>query len=144
MGDVESLYRQALGRGRSPASFLRSPCGAPIVLGVRTLARYLVLSGIVVGLAYGLFVAALGRRFGPEWPEPAPASGATGAFLQTIAGIHDRLGHHRDAAQALRDRAHEVLGVAITPLEAPAADGAGALMEVARRIHAKQKEGRTP
>lgn len=95
-------------------------------------------------LAYGLFVAALGRRFGPEWPEPAPASGATGAFLTTIAGIHDRLGHHRDAAQALQDRAHEVLGVAITPLEAPAPDSAGTLVEVARRIHAKQKEGRTP
>lgn len=62
MGDVESLYRQALGRGRSPASFLRSPCGAPIVLGVRTLARYLVLSGIVVGLAYGLFVVKIGRK----------------------------------------------------------------------------------
>jgi hypothetical protein len=96
-------------------------------------------------LAYGLFVAALGRRFGPEWPEPVPASGATGAFLTTIAGIHDRLGHHHDAAKALQGRAHEVLGLEIGPLEAPATDGARALMEVARSIHAKhKKEGRTP
>jgi len=29
---------------------------------VRTLARYLVLSGIVVGLAYGLFVVKIGRK----------------------------------------------------------------------------------
>ena len=94
-------------------------------------------------LVYGLFVAALGRRFGPEWPEPVPASGATGAFLTTIAGIHDRLGHHHDAARALQSRAHEVLGVEVAPPPAGTADGARALMEVARRIHAKQKEGRT-
>lgn len=41
---------------------MRSRSGAPIVDGVRTLARYLVLSGIVVGLAYGLFVVKIGRK----------------------------------------------------------------------------------
>jgi hypothetical protein len=93
-------------------------------------------------LAYGLFVAALGRRFGPEWPEPVPASGATGAFLMTTAGIHDRLGHHRDAAVVLRDRAREVLGVDVSLAEGPEFPGARGLIEVARRIHEKQKEGR--
>ncbi len=84
-------------------------------------------------IAYALFVLALGRRFGPEWPEPQAASGATSSFLMTVAAIHDRLGHHAAAAEALRTRAKEVLHVEV--------EGRG-LLEVAREIHRKQREGK--
>jgi hypothetical protein len=84
-------------------------------------------------IAYALFVLALGRRFGPEWPEPQAASGATSSFLMTVAAIHDRLGHHAAAAEALRTRAKEVLHVEVEGRE---------LLEVARKIHGKQREGK--
>lgn len=95
-------------------------------------------------IAYALFVLALGRRFGPEWPEPQAASGATSSFLMTVAAIHDRLGHHTAAAQALQTRAREVLHMEV---EGPAAGASGldatrGLLEVARRIHARQREGK--
>jgi hypothetical protein len=84
-------------------------------------------------VAYALFVLALGRRFGPEWPEPQAASGATSSFLMTVAAIHDRLGHHAAAAEALRTRAKEVLHLEVEGRE---------LLEVARKLHGKQREGK--
>jgi len=109
--------------------------------GVRS-RRGLDLFAFQILLAYGLFVAAIGRRFGSGWPEPVASSGATGSFLMTVAGIHDRLGHHQDAALTLETRAREVLGVEISPPGARAPDGVRTLMEVSRRIHEKQKERR--
>lgn len=68
-------------------------------------------------LVYFLFVLATGRRFGPEWAEPQAQSGATSSFLMTIAGMHDRLGHHAAAARVLGQRAKDVLGIEAPEIE---------------------------
>ena len=92
-------------------------------------------------LAYALFVLAMGRRFGAEWPEPTMASGATGSFLVTVAAIHHRLGHHAAAAAALRSRAKEVLGIDVGLPAIDPPNPALGLVAVAREIRKKQGEG---
>lgn len=61
-----------------------------------------------LALLYVLAVVALGRRFGPAWREPPPATGSTAAFLQRLGALHHRLGHHRDAARRLVERRREL------------------------------------
>lgn len=114
--------------------------------------RALDLFVIQIIIAYVLFVIAIGRRFGPGWPEPRPASGATSTFLMTVAAVHDRLGHHEAAAVVLRERAAEVLGIEVRPRpqsasarpgqRAGSASSRDALQTVARDINDKQQEGR--
>ena len=64
-------------------------------------------------LAYAAFVWAAARSFGPRWPQEAPLSGATSGFLRAVASLHDRLGHHAEAAHFLRTRARDILGVTV-------------------------------
>jgi hypothetical protein len=57
---------------------------------------------------YALAVLAVVRRFGPAWREPPVIAGSTAAFLLGLATMHQRLGHHQQAAGLLLDRAREL------------------------------------
>jgi len=101
----------------------------------------LVLAHLAV--LYLLAALALGRRFGPPWREPPAAAGSAAAFLLRLGALHDRLGHHREAARKLVERWRELH----PRLEPPAAlarraedaDAAG-LVAVARAL-ARRRPG---
>ena len=61
-----------------------------------------------LAVLYLLAVLALSRRFGPAWREPPTMTGSTGAFLVGLGALHRRLGHQREAAQALVSRTAEL------------------------------------
>jgi hypothetical protein len=74
---------------------------------------------ILVHLAV-LYLAALwtlSRRFGPAWSEPPVVTGSTGSFLLGLGALHHRLGHHREAARRLLERARELDRDADLPAE---------------------------
>ena len=48
---------------------------------------------------------ALARGFGPSWAERLPQLGSAAAFFEQLGSLHHRLGHHREAARALVERA---------------------------------------
>ncbi|MEL7058926.1 MAG: hypothetical protein AAGN46_02750 [Acidobacteriota bacterium] len=88
-----------------------------------------------LALAYALAALGLAWRFGPPWREERPSFASTAAFLRGLGSVHDRLGHHGDAAEALVERAR-----ALDPrLSRPPAeltdvhDGAG-LLRLARSL----------
>ncbi len=56
-------------------------------------------------LLYCLALLALGRRFGTTWQEPRRSLGSTSAFLRHLGALHHQLGHHRDAARRMLERA---------------------------------------
>jgi hypothetical protein len=66
------------------------------------------LFALHLALLYLLAVAALARRFGPAWREPVARSGSAGSFLVGLGRLHDRLGHHPEAAGRLVARALEL------------------------------------
>jgi hypothetical protein len=85
-----------------------------------------------VGFVYLLAVAAVARRFGPAWREGAVASGSAASFLVGLGTLHDRLGHHDEAARLLVARATELdrrLG-----LTAADADDTEGFLALARRV----------
>ena len=55
-------------------------------------------------LIYCLGLWALARRFGPVWQPKPDHSGSTAQFLAGVGSLHDRLGHHGEAAVRLRER----------------------------------------
>ena len=58
-----------------------------------------------------LYVAgvwALARRFGPAWRESVPRLGSAVTFLSGLGRLHDRAGHHPDAALLLLSRVREL------------------------------------
>ena len=61
-----------------------------------------------LALVYALAVVAVSRRFGPPWREPPVVTGSTATFLRGVGTLHHRLGHHRDAGQALVARARQL------------------------------------
>jgi len=61
-----------------------------------------------LGILYVLLVWRLARSFGPVWPETAAVSGSTRTFLLGLGSLHDRLGHHGDAAELMVRRAREL------------------------------------
>ena len=96
-----------------------------------------------LALLYLLAALALGRRFGPPWREPPAAAGSTGAFLLRLGALHDRLGHHRDAARKLVERWRELHPrLAVPPALARGAETADAagLVAVARAL-ARRRPG---
>lgn len=98
-----------------------------------------ILDLVLVHLAvlYGLAVLTLARRFGPPWREPPVVAGSAGSFLLGLGALHHRLGHHREAAQRLLERARELAPDIAVPEElarrAETADSRG-LVEVARAV----------
>jgi hypothetical protein len=98
-----------------------------------------------MALLYLLALAALSRRQGPAWQETAAQGGSVASFLLGLGALHDRLGHHRAAAELLLRRVRETdRGLELPPeLERQAANaGARDLVEIARRV-AALRAGRT-
>lgn len=63
---------------------------------------------VQLALLYALALLALARRFGPAWTEPPVLGGSAASFLRGLGGLHDRLGHHAEAARLLGERAREL------------------------------------
>lgn len=61
-----------------------------------------------LGILYLLLVWRLARSFGPVWPETSVVSGSTRTFLSGVGSLHDRLGHHGEAAELMVRRAREL------------------------------------
>jgi uncharacterized protein DUF4350 len=101
---------------------------------------------ILVHLAI-LYLAALltlSRRFGPAWSEPPVVTGSAGSFLLGLGGLHHRLGHHREAARRLLDRARELDRNLVLPAELDRrAESAGSrdMVELACEV-ARRRVGR--
>ena len=116
---------------------LIAPAAAGSASGSRTLTLYLVQ----IAFLYLLAALAVARRFGPAWREGAPASGSVASFLLGLGALHDRLGHHAQAAALLRARARELDGRLVLPAR-PVASGPE-LLDLAREVGAAQS-GRRP
>jgi hypothetical protein len=116
---------------------------APAAAGGRGpgLAFDLVIAHLV--LLYLLAALALGRRFGPPWREAPAAAGSAAAFLLRLGALHDRLGHHGQAARKLVERWRELYPRQPPPealaRSAEDADAAG-LVAVARAL-ARRRHG---
>ncbi len=82
---------------------------------------------------YGVTAWALVRRFGTAWREPATVASSVRGFLVGMGSLHDRLGHHADAAARLVDRAREFDPRLRLPNEAPPRDKDG-FLALARRL----------
>ncbi len=92
-------------------------------------------------VVYLLAVLALVRRFGPAWTEPALSTGSARSFFMGIAALHARLGHLREAAPLLAQRARELdpaLPLAEDPPEG-AALNAAAFLRFAQAVARAQK-----
>jgi hypothetical protein len=98
-----------------------------------------------LGLLYTLAVVALSRRFGPPWRERTVAAGSPAGFLRGLGVLHDRLGHHADAARLMRTRARE-LSPRLDATERAAGEGtrvdARALVALGRELAASQSKRR--
>ena len=70
--------------------------------------RALLLYVLQVGLVYALCAFAVVRRFGPAWREEVASGGSAATFLVGLGALHDRLGHHREAARLIVARAQEL------------------------------------
>lgn len=70
--------------------------------------RTLDLILLHLALLYVVALLTLSRRFGPAWSEPPVVTGSAGSFLLGLGALHDRLGHHAEAARRLLERAREL------------------------------------
>jgi hypothetical protein len=61
-----------------------------------------------LAFVYALAVLAVSHRFGPAWSEPVVVAGSAASFLRGVGALHHRLGHHRDAARLLVERARQM------------------------------------
>jgi hypothetical protein len=98
-----------------------------------------------LALFYLLGVWALGRRQGPPWTTTAPMGGSAASFLLGLGALHERLGHHREAAVLLLRRVRDVDRGLLLPaeLDRQAADAdAGDLLAIARQVARLRRGGR--
>ncbi len=106
------------------------------------LGRALDLVLIHLAVLYLVALWTLSRRFGPAWNETPAVTGSTGSFLLGLGALHHRLGHHREAAARLLERARELDPGADLPagLDLRAA-GAGPreLVALAREVAARRR-----
>jgi hypothetical protein len=72
------------------------------------LGRTLDLILLHLSLLYVVALLTLSRRFGPAWSEPPVVTGSAGSFLLGLGALHNRLGHHAEAARRLLERAREL------------------------------------
>jgi hypothetical protein len=70
--------------------------------------RTLDLILLHLAVLYVVALLTLSRRFGPAWSEPPVVTGSAGSFLLGLGALHNRLGHHAEAARRLLDRAREL------------------------------------
>lgn len=70
--------------------------------------RTLDLILLHLAVLYVVALLTLSRRFGPAWSEPPVVTGSAGSFLLGLGALHNRLGHHADAALRLLERTREL------------------------------------
>jgi hypothetical protein len=98
------------------------------------------LLGLHLVLCYLLAFTALARRFGPAWREVRLSYGSTAAFLIGLGHLHDRLGHHTEAARLLIKRAAELDSRLDLPSDPPAGKiGRRQLLALAQEIGKRQR-----
>ena len=114
---------------------LVAPAAAAASSGSRTLTLYLAQ----IAFLYVLVALAVVRRFGPAWREGTRPGGSAASFLLGLGALHDRLGHHAEAAAVLRARVTELDGRLTLPAR-PVATGAE-FLELAREVGAAQSGG---
>lgn len=105
--DLLETLRRRLGDDWTFDEYHHGFTGRPLL---ETVAVGRTLDLILLHLA-ALYLAAvlvLARPFGPPWSPPPVVTGSAGAFLLGLGAIHHRLGHHREAAQRLLARVHEL------------------------------------
>ncbi len=105
--DLLELLKGELGRAWSFDEFhhgRRAPAAAAMEDGGNVFVLFL----LQIGLVYLLCALAVGRRFGPAWRDPSPASGSAATFLVGLGALHHRLGHHAEAGRLLVARAREL------------------------------------
>ncbi len=86
-----------------------------------------------LGILYALVLWQLARSFGPVWSESPVVSGSTRTFLLGLGALHDRLGHHGEAAELMVRRARELQPRMELTETGPAKTGAE-LADVGRRV----------
>jgi hypothetical protein len=90
-----------------------------------------------LGILYALVLWRLARSFGPVWSASPVASGSTRTFLLGLGALHDRLGHHREAAELMVDRAR-ALHPRIELAETGTAKDGAELVELGKRVARRQ------
>jgi len=100
--------------------------------------RALLLYVLQVAFVWAMCAFAVVRRFGPAWREEATSGGSAATFLVGLGALHDRLGHHREAARLVVARAQELDPRVRLPGGAEARDGKE-LLALARRVGGLQK-----
>lgn len=115
---------------------------APLAPGDSRRQRVVDLLLVHLAILYTLAVLAVARRFGPAWVEAPVTTGSAASLLLGLGGLHQRLGHHRDAAARMLERARELDPRLRLPagLEHEVRDAEG-LMRVARAV-ARAQAGR--
>jgi hypothetical protein len=81
------------------------------------LGRTLDLILLHLAVLYVVALLTLSRRFGPAWSEPPVVAGSAGSFLLGLGALHNRLGHHGEAARRLLERARELDRNLLLPAE---------------------------
>ena len=112
------------------------------------LGRTLDLILIHLAVLYVVALLTLSRRFGPAWSEPPVVTGSAGSFLLGLGALHNRLGHHAEAARRLLERTRELDRNLVLPedFDRRAANiaknmGPRELVELAREV--ARRRGRT-
>lgn len=110
--------------------------------------RTLDLILLHLAVLYVVALLTLSRRFGPAWSEPPVVTGSAGSFLLGLGALHNRLGHHAEAARRLLERTRELDRNLILPedFDRRAANianmGPRELVELAREV-ARLRTGRS-
>ncbi len=114
------------------------------------LGRTLDLILLHLAVLYVVALLTLSRRFGPAWSEPPVVAGSAGSFLLGLGALHNRLGHHAEAARRLLERTRELDRNLILPedFDRRAADTAKnmdsrELVELAREVARLRRGGGT-
>jgi hypothetical protein len=97
-----------------------------------TLTLYL----LQIAFVYALVALSVVRRFGPAWREGTEPLGSAASFLVGLGALHERFGHHAQAAAALRARARELDGRLTLPARPVAT--AEEFLALARELGAAQ------
>ena len=105
--DLLETLRRSLGESWYVDEFHQGLVGVGAAVATPIGPGFALLMGQLV-LLYLLAVATLGRRFGVPWRERPPVAGSPATFLRGLGVLHDRLGHHDEAAQALLARVQEI------------------------------------
>ena len=99
--------------------------------------RTLDLILLHLAILYVVALLTLSRRFGPAWSEPPVVAGSAGSFLLGLGALHNRLGHHADAARRLLERVRELDRNLVLPGDLDRRAGSAGpreLVELAREV----------